>query len=96
MYYTADEYKSLLESTTGKFSGIGAVCQKMDNGTILITEAYEEAPAYKAGIRKGDYVSKVDGQDITDMDLSTAVALIKGEKGTSVHLEEMIQHLNVM
>ena len=87
MYYTADEYKSLLESTTGKFSGIGAVCQKMDNGTILITEAYEEAPAYKAGIRKGDYVSKVDGQDITDMDLSTAVALIKGEKGTSVHLE---------
>ncbi len=87
VYYTADEYKSLLESTTGKFSGIGAVCQKMDNGTILITEAYEEAPAYKAGIRKGDYVSKVDGQDITDMDLSTAVALIKGEKGTSVHLE---------
>lgn len=87
VYYTADEYKSLLESTTGKFSGVGAVCQKMDNGTILITEAYEEAPAYKAGIRKGDYVSKVDGQDITDMDLSTAVALIKGEKGTSVHLE---------
>jgi carboxyl-terminal processing protease len=87
VYYTADEYKSLLESTTGKFSGIGAVCQKMDNGTILITEAYEEAPAYKAGIRKGDYVSKVEGQDITDMDLSTAVALIKGEKGTSVHLE---------
>ena len=87
VYYTADEYKSLLESTTGKFSGIGAVCQKMDNGTILITEAYEEAPAYKAGIRKGDYVSKVDGQDITDMDLSTAVALIKGEKGPSVHLE---------
>ena len=87
VYYTADEYKSLLESTTGKFSGIGAVCQKMDNGTILITEAYEEAPAYKAGIRKGDYVSKVEGQDITDIDLSTAVALIKGEKGTSVHLE---------
>ncbi len=87
VYYTADEYKSLSESTTGQFSGIGAVCQKMDDGTILITEAYEEAPAYKAGIRKGDYISKVNDEDIRDMDLSTAVALIKGEKGTSVHLE---------
>ncbi len=87
VYYTAEEYKLMKESTTGKFSGIGAVCQKMDDGTILITEAYEEAPAYKTGIRKGDYISKVNGVDIRSIDLSSAVALIKGEKGTSVSLE---------
>lgn len=87
VYYTPEEYQSILESTTGKFYGIGAVCQKNEDGTILISEAYEDAPAYMAGIRDGDCVTKVDGRDITGMDLSSAVALIKGDKGTSVELE---------
>lgn len=86
VYYTPDEYKSLMESTSGTFYGIGAVCQKADDGSILISEAYEDAPAYKAGIRNGDKVIKVNGKDITGMDLSVAVALIKGEKGTDVNL----------
>jgi len=86
VYYTPDEYKSLMESTSGTFYGIGAVCQKADDGSILISEAYEDAPAYKAGIRNGDKVIKVNGEDITGMDLSVAVALIKGEKGTDVNL----------
>ena len=86
VYYTPDEYKSLMESTSGTFYGIGAVCQKADDGSILISEAYEDAPAYKDGIRNGDKVIKVNGEDITGMDLSVAVALIKGEKGTDVNL----------
>lgn len=87
VYYTPEEYKSLVESTEGKFYGIGAVCQKQEDGTILIAEAYENAPAYKAGLREGDCITEVDGKDITQMDLSSAVALIKGEKGTKVKLE---------
>lgn len=86
VYYTPEEYKSLVESTSGTFYGIGAVCQKSDEGGIVIVEPYEDAPAYKAGIRKGDRVIKVDGKDIMDMDLSAAVALIKGDKGTQVTL----------
>ena len=86
VYYTPEEYKSLMESTSGTFYGIGAVCQKSDEGGIVIVEPYEDAPAYKAGIRKGDRVIKVDGKDIMDMDLSAAVALIKGDKGTQVKL----------
>ena len=77
----------MLESTTGTFYGIGAVCQKLDSGAILVTTAYEDAPAYKAGIRDNDQIVKVDGKDISDMDLSAAVALIKGDKGTTVELE---------
>ena len=86
VYYTPEEYKSLVESTSGTFYGIGAVCQKSDEGGIVIVEPYEDAPAYKAGIRKGDRVIKVDGKDIMDMDLSASVALIKGDKGTKVTL----------
>lgn len=86
VYYTPEEYKSLMESTSGTFYGIGAVCQKSDEGGIVIVEPYSNAPAYKAGVRKGDRVIKVDGKDIMDMDLSAAVALIKGDKGTQVKL----------
>lgn len=86
VYYTPEEYKSLMESTSGTFYGIGAVCQKSDEGGIVIVEPYSNAPAYKAGVRKGDRVIKVDGKDIIDMDLSAAVALIKGDKGTQVKL----------
>ena len=89
VYYTPEEYKSMMESTSGSFYGIGAVCQKADDGSILISEAYEDAPAYKAGIRNGDKVTEVNGEDITGMDLSVAVALIKGEKGTDVNLTVM-------
>lgn len=87
MYYTADEYKALKESTNGKFYGIGAVCQFSGEGGVLLVDVYDNGAGYQAGLRSGDRVVNVDGRDITDMELSSAVALIKGDKGTSVTLE---------
>lgn len=87
VYYTPEEYQEILESTSGTFYGIGAVCQKNEDGSVLIVEAYQDAPAYQAGLRNGDCVLKADGRDLTGLDLSAAVALIKGEKGTAVELE---------
>lgn len=87
MYYTADEYKALKESTNGKFYGIGAVCQLSGEGGVLLVDVYDNGAGYQAGLRSGDRVVNVDGRDITYMELSSAVALIKGDKGTSVTLE---------
>ena len=87
MYYTADEYKALKESTNGKFYGIGAVSQLSGEGGVLLVDVYDNGAGYQAGLRSGDRVVNVDGRDITDMELSSAVALIKGDKGTSVTLE---------
>lgn len=87
MYYTADEYKALNESTNGKFYGIGAVCQLSGEGGVLLVDVYDNGAGYQAGLRSGDRVVNVDGRDITGMELSSAVALIKGDKGTSVTLE---------
>lgn len=87
MYYTADEYKALKESTNGKFYGIGAVCQLSGEGGVLLVDVYDNGAGYQAGLRSGDRVVNVDGRDITDMELSSAAALIKGDKGTSVTLE---------
>lgn len=87
MYYTADEYKALKESINGKFYGIGAVCQLSGEGGVLLVDVYDNGAGYQAGLRSGDRVVNVDGRDITGMELSSAVALIKGDKGTSVTLE---------
>lgn len=87
MYYTADEYKALKESTNGKFYGIGAVCQLSGEGGVILVDVYDNGAGYQAGLRSGDRVVNVDGRDITGMELSSAVALIKGDKGTSVTLE---------
>ena len=80
MYYTADEYKALKESTNGKFYGIGAVCQLSGEGGVLLVDVYDNGAGYQAGLRSGDRVVNVDGRDITDMELSSAVALIKGDR----------------
>ena len=87
MYYTADEYKALKESTNGKFYGIGAVCQLSGEGGVLLVDVYDNGAGYNDGISIGDRVVNFDGRDITDIELSSAVALIKGDKGTSVTLE---------
>ena len=86
VYYTADEYKKLMESTSGKFYGVGALCSINESGGVMVLDAFEDGPAYKAGVRDGDVVIKEDDTDITGMDLSSAVALIKGDKGTQVNL----------
>ena len=80
-------YKALKESTNGKFYGIGAVCQLSGEGGVLLVDVYDNGAGYQAGLRSGDRVVNVDGRDITDMELSSAVALIKGDKGTPVTLE---------
>lgn len=87
VYYTPEEYKILKESTSGKFSGIGALCEKADDGSIRLVDVYEDSPAEKSGLQKGDCITTVDKKDIKDMDLSSAVALIKGEEDTQVALE---------
>ena len=71
MYYTADEYKALKESTNGKFYGIGAVCQLSGEGGVLLVDVYDNGAGYQAGLRSGDRVVNVDGRDITGMELSS-------------------------
>ena len=79
-------YNKLKETTNGTFYGIGSVCQLSEEGGILLVDVYDNGAGYKAGLRTGDRIVKVDDTDVTDMDLSSAVALVKGEKGTTVKL----------
>ena len=69
------------------YTHLGAVCQLSGEGGVLLVDVYDNGAGYQAGLRSGDRVVNVDGRDITGMELSSAVALIKGDKGTSVTLE---------
>lgn len=85
VYYTADEFNAFMESSSGSYCGIGVVVQQnIQTGLVTAVRPYEDCPGYEAGIRPGDLILAVDGTEITGMDLNTAVALIKGEEGTSV------------
>ncbi len=87
-YYTVDEYKDLMEQTQGNFYGIGAgLAQDKDSMQVTITKVYEDTPAEKAGLMVGDTIVKVEDIDATSMEVSDLVQHIRGEEGTTVHLE---------
>ena len=87
-YYTEEEYNSLMEDSSGMYCGIGAsVTQDIDTGVISIVTPFQGGAAADAGIQSGDIVSKVDGEDVTGMDLDDVVAMMKGEEGTTVEVE---------
>ncbi|AEE96931.1 S41 family peptidase [Mahella australiensis] len=84
-YFDKDEYKEFMEHTTGKYAGVGLlVTVNPDDNLIEVVNAFKDGPAAKAGIKPGDKVVKVDGQDVDGSSLDKAVAMMKGDKGTKV------------
>lgn len=84
-YYTEEEFKDLMESTSGTYYGIGAVVQQNQKTMyITIVKPYVDGPAYKAGMLPGDIIYMVDGVDVTGMDIDKVVSMMKGPEGTVV------------
>ncbi len=88
VYYNAEDYQALQVSTTGQYYGIGAgLSQDKDTMVVTINKIYEGTPSDTAGLLKDDVIISVDDTDATSMEVSELVKLIRGEKGTTVHLE---------
>ena len=67
VYYDEEATKSLMESTSGEYDGVGAVMtQNRETGVITFSQVYENSPAEKAGIKDGDILYKVEGKKIKD------------------------------
>jgi len=87
VYYTKDEYKALMESSSGIYCGIGAsVSQDVKTGIISIVKPFLAGPAYEAGVLPGDVLYKVNGEEVTGEDLTEVVGKIKGEEGSKAEL----------
>ena len=79
-------YKQLMESIRQEFEGIGAYVGMRDNRVVIISPI-EGTPAYRAGIKAGDLIMKIDDKDTEGMKLDEAVSLLKGPSNTEVRVE---------
>ncbi len=84
-FMTKEEHQDLLIETKGSFSGIGIEITIKDN-ILTVVSPVEDTPAYKAGLKSGDRIIRIDDKSTRDMTLMDAVKLIRGKKGTKVKL----------
>lgn len=85
VFMNASEYKAFEDQIEGHFVGIGAQLGIKDN-KITVVSPIEGSPAEKAGLKAGDVILKVDGNEITEPNLDKTIATIRGEKGEEVTL----------
>ena len=87
-YYTKEEYQDLQISAKQNYYGIGAMLsQDRDSMQVTITHVYEGSPAEAAGLKNGDVITLVEVLESVSMELSDLVTHIRGEEGTTVHLQ---------
>lgn len=88
VYYTKEEYETILESTKGVYSGIGAILSQDKNSMqVQILKVFEGSPAEEAGLENGDIILSVGDIEAIDIELSSLVTHIKGKEGSIVHLQ---------
>lgn len=80
-----DTYKELKVETEGQFGGLGIEITLKD-GLITIITPIEDTPAWKAGIKAGDRIVKIDDKVARDFTLSDAVKLLRGKPGSAVNV----------
>ena len=84
-YMTPEMYKEIQVETKGEFGGVGIQIGIKDNRLAVIAPI-EGTPAQKAGIRAGDFITKVNDETTKDLTLMEAVQRMRGVKGTKVNL----------
>ncbi len=85
-YMTAEEYKELQQTESGKTVGVGVTVTMDDEGYIHILEVEKNSPAESAGLQPDDRVVAVDGEDVLAIGFEEATNRVKGEEGTTVVL----------
>jgi carboxyl-terminal processing protease len=83
-YMTVDEFESFTEETEGVYGGIGVVVTPGEDNLITVVSPIEDTPGERAGIKPGDKIIKVDGEEFTADKMDEAVKKMKGEPNTSV------------
>ncbi len=84
-YLTPELYKELQMDTQGRFGGLGIEIT-VRNGILTVVSPIEDTPAFRAGIKAGDQIFKIEGEFTKDMSLMQAVKKMRGPKGTKLNL----------
>ncbi len=84
-YLNDNDYKELEIAASGNFAGLG-IEVTTDNGVIKIVTPLVDGPAYRAGIKPGDYILKIDSHVTQGLSLEQAVKLMRGKTNSTVKL----------
>lgn len=84
-YLDEQSFKYMNEQTKGKFGGLG-IEVTMENGVVKVVSPIDDTPAAKAGIKSGDYITNIDGEQVVGMSLNDAVDKMRGKVGSKVKL----------
>jgi len=84
-FFTPKEYAQMRERQEGRYYGIGVSIQAID-GDITAMQVFEQSPAYKKGIRRGDVMANVEGEDTKGWTVDQAMRKLRGPKGTTVYV----------
>ncbi len=84
-YLDADGFKDLQAGTQGEFGGLG-IEVGMEDGFVKVVSPIEDTPAYKAGLKSGDLIMKLDETPVKGMTLNEAVKRMRGKPDTQIVL----------
>ena len=84
-YLNEEEFKELQTSTSGEFGGLG-IEVTMEDGVVKVITPLVDTPAFKAGIKSGDYIIKLGKESVQGLSLKDAVNLMRGKAGSTIKL----------
>lgn len=84
-YLNEESFNELQTSTSGEFGGLG-IEVTMEDGVVKVVTPLVDTPAFKAGIKSGDYIIKLGSHSVQGMSLKEAVELMRGKVGTTIDL----------
>ncbi|MDP1602809.1 MAG: S41 family peptidase [Legionella sp.] len=84
-YLDEDEFKELQTSTSGEFGGLG-IEVTMEDGVVKVITPLVDTPAFKAGVKAGDYIIKLGTKPVQGLSLKDAVELMRGKEGSTIEL----------
>ena len=84
-YYDKKTFREFREGTTGRFVGVGIEITQ-EEGLVKVVSPIEGSPAFRAGMKSGDLITKIDDTAVKGLSLNEAVKRMRGEPGTKVLL----------
>ncbi len=84
-FFTPEQYESFKQDTMGEFGGIGIEIG-LEKGRPIVISPIEGTPAFRAGIKSGDLIIEIDGEDTSNMSLMEVVKRLRGKPGTKVQI----------
>lgn len=84
-YLDEDAFSDLQTSTNGEFGGLG-IEVTMEDGVVKVVTPLVDTPAFKSGVKAGDYIIKLGNKSVQGLELKDAVRIMRGKPGSSIEL----------